>query len=239
MPLPKSRAFWIVAAAASSLTSVYAVDRYRLGEVRERFKDEARRLGQQPSGGESLRKVTVVSFGEDSQELRRIRQLWRAYAVDLFTLAGCDYQLLEVNAQSLDKEFDKSLPVAEGEVPAADRLIPRVVTAGNWLVPTMALWMQRLNSGIATACKLEDWRSSADPTRVTLYKLWEISRPEPRSRIFFDEGIVSLTNSTFSALKDGTATMGTGPSVIPKLGYIPCDPSPRWYHSLVRVPAVQ
>lgn len=235
MPLPKSKTFWAFAAVSGTLASVYGVDRYQLRETRERLKEEARHLGQQPSGGESLRKVTIISFGEDDQELRRIRQLWRTYAVDLFTLAGCDYQFLEINARSLDKALDNLLPVADGEVPTADKPVPRAVMEENWLTPTMAFWLQRSNNGLNTMFNLSEWESSVDTGKAALYKLWQASRPEPQSRIFFDEGIVSLTAPGYEALKAGTKTLGVRPSMIPKLGYIPCDPSPRWYHSIIKV----
>lgn len=211
------------------------MDRYRLREMREKLKEEAKHLGQQPSGGESPRKVTIVSFGENGQELRKIRQLWRTYAVDLFTLAGCDYQLLEINAQLLDKALDNLLPVADGEIPTTDKPVPRVITAENWLIPTMAFWMQRLNNGTSPALDVSEWESSVDPVKAALYKLWQTSRPEPRASIAFDEGIISLTTAGYAALKEGTKVLGTRPSIIPKLGYIPCDPSLRWYHSIIKV----
>jgi hypothetical protein len=232
MPLPKSKAFWAFTTAASALGGIIAYDRFRLKQIRERFTREAEEMGMQPAT-ENIRKITIVAFGRDGNDLQKIRKNWKKYAVDLITKAGCDYQRFEVNAAKLDKELDKLVPVPDGIIPE-NKEIPRILTADNWIKPTMLLWMQRLNpmapartvksaepvrlvksaepakpveptgpTGPVEPVGLDRWRSDTDVTMRTLYGLWESQRPEPRSPRFFEDGIVAIEMSSRNALISG------------------------------------
>jgi hypothetical protein len=232
MPLPKSKTFWAFASTASLMGAAVIYDRQKLKSIRRGFIEEATAMGMQPSVM-TPRKVTVVSFAKDSFDARKTKQLWRHYAVDLLTLAGCDYQLIEFNSTQLDKELDKRIPVPEGQAPPEEKTIAKLINPDNWLRPTMLEWMQRSNGKPLTK------EISEDPAKAELIKMREETRPEPKSRVFFEDGIVPLEKASYDALVDGVADFckdhGSDVKAVPRLGYIPCDPFPSWRTSVYYV----
>lgn len=227
-PFWKTKTFWGLAAAGESIASLIAWDRYQLKRSRDSLITEAEQIGEQPAGA-TLRKVTLISVAKDSYELGKIRKLWKSYAVDLFTKAGCDYQLMEVNCAALDKELDKRRPVPDGQIPE-DKPIIKYFNCRNWLRPTMALWIQRLNPVVSSS---EDDPSYGfdDPLAR---KLWEERRPEPRNAEFFSDGIVSLTREVNDEMQRVVEELSLKHRLgqLPRLGHIPCDPSSSFLKSI-------
>ncbi|PJF18061.1 hypothetical protein PSACC_02133 [Paramicrosporidium saccamoebae] len=230
MPLPKSKAFWAFASTVSISVVAVLYDRQRLKAVRSRYIEEATAMGLQPLL-QAPRKVTLVSFANDNIEARKIRKLWRSYAVDLFTFAGCDYQLIECNAVALDKELDKRLPVPEGEAPPEEKTIAKLVTPDNWIRPMMLEWMQRINGKSAL------FPLPSDTTEATLLKMRQEMRPEPKSLTFFEDGIVALERNSYGSMIDGVRDFDSdvGTKSVPQLGYIPCDTVKSWRSSIYYV----
>lgn len=232
----RSKYFWAFACTTGAISSVIAYDRYKCSEVRKKFLAEAELLGMQPSR-DSIRKVTLVAFGKDSYDLKKIKMKWRTYAVDIFTKAGCDYQWMEVNAASLNKEVDKLVPVPDGQLPVDSKNLPDVVNPKSWIKPTMMHWLRKLNKN-----GFEVIKASEDPTQTVLEKLWEERRPEPKNERFFDDGIVALDFGSYEALEEAVQEYqkehGNDRRVIsnvPHLGYVPCDPPLNWTNSIINV----
>lgn len=243
-PWWRSKTFWTVSIVGESVGSLIAYDRFRLKQVRDGLLAEAQAMGEEPAT-EDPRKVTIVTMAEDARQLQRIRRLWRQYAVDLFTKAGCDYQLIEVNAAVLDRELDRRLPVPDGQVPEAGERPPeRIFTPTNWIKPMVHLWMQRLHPGPRPGEGLlfdAAFGADNDGKMQHARALWEERRVEPHSERLLTDGIVSLDASSFQAVQAGIEAVhqqGTVKGTIggrPRVGYIPCDPSPSWYRSLYLV----
>lgn len=225
MQLPRSRAFWTFTGTALTFTGTVALDKYKLYGIRTRLKEEASQLGQQPAS-EHIRKVTILSFGKDSEELRKKRRLWRKYAVDLLTLAGCDYRLVEGDAAAIDKEVDRRTPVPDGQIPENTKAIPNIANALNWFGSSIAFWISRVNG--RNDGGWENWFDGNE----ALKSVWEEKRIEPIDRAFLDDGVVALDGETYYAIVK--ATKGE-PRIETRLGYIPCDPPPNWGHSFIQV----
>jgi hypothetical protein len=230
MPIPKSKTFWVFASTVSISAAAVFYDRQRLKAIRGRYIEEASAMGLQPLL-QAPRKVTLVAFSNDNIDARKIRKLWRSYAVDLFTLAGCDYQLVECNAVTLDKELDKRLPVPEGEAPPEEKNIAKLVTSDNWIRPTMLEWMHKVNG------KSTPLLNPSDATEATLLKMRQDMRPEPKSQIFFEDGIVALEKNAYVSMIDGVKDFAGSADTksVPRLGYIPCDAFPSWRSSIYYV----
>ena len=239
-PWWRSKTFWTVSIVGESVCSLIAYDRFRLKQVRDGLLAEAQAMGEEPAT-EDARKVTVVTMAEDARQLQRIRRLWRQYAVDLFTKAGCDYQLIEVNAAVLDRELDRRLPVPDGQVPEAERPPERIFTPPNWIKPMVHFWMQRLHLGPRSREEgpSPDAAFGADAGKAQYARaLWEERRVEPRSERLLTDGIVSLDEASFQAVQAGIEGFYQDHQLTrrhPRVGYIPCDPSPSWYRSIYLV----
>lgn len=223
----RSKTFWGVSIAGETVASLLAYDRWRLGRIREEHLEEARAMGLEPSSEtRPLRKVTLLTMAQDPSELRKIRRVWREYAVELFTAAGCDYQMIEADASKLNKELDKRLPVPDGQLPEPGKLPKKYFFPDNWVRPTVCYWLRgsRDNEGAsapsqptrpdtpssprenspAVSPPIEEGAADVVSSEDRLARqLWREQRPDPRSSNLFDDGIVALDGPTHAAVVRG------------------------------------
>lgn len=236
----RSKTFWGLSITGESIASLIAYDRWRLGQIREAHLAEARVMGDESSSEvEPLRKVTLITMASDPWALKKIRRAWREYAVELFTVAGCDYQLISIDAAKLNKELDRRLPVPDGQVPPEGKLPHEYFSADNWVRSTVPFWMQRLTGRANEETpRLSSWKNSPQDEDRLAYQLWTEQRPEATARDPSRDGIVALDAQTNTAVIQGVQdfVQAYGKPLVPsRIGYIPCDPSPSWLTSIYTV----
>ncbi len=260
-PLWRSKTFWAVASGAGTLSAYLAYDEYRTREVRERFRRAAALLGEGPlrarrvhgqGGSETVprpRKVTVISMADSAQGLRTTRQLWREYAVDLFTLGGCDYQLVQIDGGALSRELYRRTTEAPAEGRTDAEAVPAEcrVTPENWIRPMTISWLNRINATRTDAPDDYEYGEAVDERDGELRRLWRERRPSLSSADPFGDGIVCLTSDTLAALLNGIdAWHGAvapssgqlpppGPFSVPIVGYVPCHREPTYAAWLLSV----
>lgn len=238
LKLPKSKTFWTFASITGGLGGALAWDRYKLTKIRKELRNEAHELGSHPAS-ETIRKVTIVAFGKDRNELRKMRTLWRAFTVDLFTIAGCDYQMVEFDADRIDRVIDKALPVPEGQAPPSeDHRHVQVVSPQNWLRPMMKYWIYRLTRPLEPfKLDLESLHIEPQSTAMVFEATWRQQVVEPRNKAFLEDGIVALNKEAYQSLLSGCQDVGMTEhqlGITTRLAYIPCDVSSRWWMSIWR-----
>ena len=171
--LPKSKAFWAIASSLIGISGVITHDRYECGRSKTRFDAIAREHGSNPANS-NAGQVTVIAFGKDTNDLREVKAKWRHHAVGLLTKAGCDYNMVEVNAAALDKQLGSAGKVSDG--PASESF-PQVITPLNWIAPAIR----------------------GDKVNDELGALWNEKRPTLKLSA---EGIIVLDSLAYESLKE-------------------------------------
>jgi hypothetical protein len=226
----RSKAFWGITSAAGGIAAAVTYDNIRIKEFREGLLAEASEFGSMPSTGDQERKVSLVLFATDSEDLKNQKALFRKYSVDLLTKAGIDYQLIELDASQLDKKFYKDWEAYQidhdcvVEEPA-DAAKPKVFFANNLLRPMMGKWVHQLNPWSRPIPA----QPEVEPKDKILQKIREETHITPISERFFEEGLVALSAESFRALLWGYADWKSlnmtkhRKETIPNVGLVNCD----------------
>lgn len=112
MPIPgllKSKAFWTFSTVTGSVSCCVFYDRFESHRLRQEYLATAAEYGRQPlPHHQPPRCLSVFLIAADATQHRAIRDTFRAFALDLLTVAGVDYKwAVEVDGEEAAKRWDE------------------------------------------------------------------------------------------------------------------------------------
>ena len=206
-PWWKSKTVWVIGGAIESVGSYIAYDRWRAKQIREALLQEARAYGETPvTLDEQPRRVTILAIASDRKALRDQKLLWKTYGAELLTVAGIDYQWMELDCATIDKEVHEKRPVADGE--AANETVPKVCEERALAGRVLSKWIGNV-------------KPFADD-HLEQIVLDKVKMPE--NKRWYKEGVAATTKPIFEEFKTNRCE---------KLYYLPLDPAPSWIDGLI------